>query len=136
MEDNIILPDEAVKIEQQIISENICSIKIGTPAKGGEVKIYFNPDKPDEALLRVVTSCQLNKVTQDLHNDPFNDEKLKQAEELLLKKKKQDSETATEKKPEDLAQQTFNAEVHEALNKPVTEDEIMEVDPDAEPTME
>lgn len=91
--DDIILPKESIQIEQTV--ENICSLKFGSPTKGGEVKVYFNPEDPEIALKRLVNSCQLNKVAQMLLQDPFNEQLLKQAKELILEKQKMDGKIET-----------------------------------------
>ena len=42
------------------------SITIGTPSKGGEVKIYFDPADPADAERRIREAFRLREIARDL----------------------------------------------------------------------
>ncbi len=45
---------------------NTDSIEIGTPGKGGVLKIYLNTDDPDAAVRRIEAAFSLRQYAQDL----------------------------------------------------------------------
>ena len=45
---------------------NTDSIEIGTPSKGGVLKVYVNTDDPEAAVRRVETGFSLRQYAQDL----------------------------------------------------------------------
>jgi hypothetical protein len=42
------------------------SIEIGTPSKGGALKVYFNADNKEEAEKRIVNAFEVRKRAQEL----------------------------------------------------------------------
>lgn len=57
---------EDVHIHRQ---ENPDSITIGTPGRGGEIKIYFNSMDTREAEERLINAIRLRSLAQELMND-------------------------------------------------------------------
>ena len=47
-------------------NRNTDSIEIGTPGKGGVLKIYLNTDDPDAAVRRIEAAFSLRQYAQDL----------------------------------------------------------------------
>lgn len=45
---------------------NTDSIEIGTPGKGGVLKVYLNTDDPEAAVRRIETAFSLRQYAQDL----------------------------------------------------------------------
>lgn len=45
---------------------NTDSIEIGTPGKGGVLKVYLNTDDPDAAVRRIDAAFSLRQYAQDL----------------------------------------------------------------------
>jgi len=46
------------------INENADSIEIGTPGKGGAIKVYFNSDKIDEAKVKIDNAAEVRAYAQ------------------------------------------------------------------------
>lgn len=46
------------------------SIELGTPAKGGALKFYFDASKPDEAESRAYEAERLLRLSRELHEQP------------------------------------------------------------------
>ena len=44
------------------------SITIGTPGKGGEVKVYIDPDDPEGSERRIREAFRLREIAQDLQD--------------------------------------------------------------------
>lgn len=42
------------------------SIEIGTPGKGGSVKIYFDAGRPDDAERRIRKALELREMTREI----------------------------------------------------------------------
>jgi hypothetical protein len=47
-----------------------CSIEIGTPSKGGTLKVYINPANPTQAAERIKEMVRLRALANDLVNNP------------------------------------------------------------------
>lgn len=54
---------------QTIINDKSDSIEIGTPAKGGSVKVYGDSMKPDEFMVRVNNMFTIRAHAQKLHGE-------------------------------------------------------------------
>lgn len=48
----------------KVINENPDSIEIGTPAKGGGIKVYGDFSKPDEFKKKIDNAVEVRKYTQ------------------------------------------------------------------------
>lgn len=51
------------------INELPDSVEIGTPSKGGVIKIYFNADDPKRAEERIISAFAIKKLTQEKQNE-------------------------------------------------------------------
>ncbi len=50
------------------------SITLGTPSKGGEVKVYIDAGKPAESIERIKAALRLRKCMEDMHVNGVPDE--------------------------------------------------------------
>jgi len=69
------MTDPAIPILGQYIHTNrqdgpvySSSIEIGTPSKGGAVKVYFDPADPADAEKRIREAFRLREVARELHD--------------------------------------------------------------------
>jgi hypothetical protein len=63
-------PPAAVRAQLHVMrSENACSIEIGTPSKGGALKVYFDPENLEDAKKRVDAAAEVRKYAQLKLND-------------------------------------------------------------------
>lgn len=55
--------------EKQVINKHINersdSFEIGTPSKGGAIKVYFNVQNPDEAKKLISEAMQIRKFAEE-----------------------------------------------------------------------
>ena len=51
--------DSFIKHQMNHVNENSDSIEIGTPGKGGAIKVYFDSNKPKEAKARIDNALEV-----------------------------------------------------------------------------
>jgi len=56
--------EEIIKHEHKHINDNPDSLEIGTPSKGGAVKIYGDFNKPDEFKKKIDEAKEVRKYAQ------------------------------------------------------------------------
>lgn len=49
---------------QRVINTHSSSIEIGTPSKGGVIKVYFDPENLDEAKQRIDNAIEARRYAQ------------------------------------------------------------------------
>lgn len=62
-------------MEEQIhkhVNDRPDSITIGTPSKGGELKVYFNSEKPVEAESLLTNAFAIRKIAQEKYTAQGN----------------------------------------------------------------
>jgi hypothetical protein len=55
------MPEETI---QKVITENPDSIELGTPSKGGAIKVYGNFDKPEDFKKKIDNSIKVRQYAE------------------------------------------------------------------------